>query len=196
MSFEHSVDASIKPVLTVRPEPAHGVQSRVQTADASSGREVSSAGESPAVAPDEDFSFYDLLDVINPLQHIPVVSSLYREITGDEIRGPARVLGGLLFGGPVGFVSAVANAVTVESSGRDIGENALAFVFGEDSPVDTSDLADAATPDLQEVGAELAAAPHFLADLADEGGGFGDTLDQREDAARKILAYVSERMTK
>ncbi|MEP4884867.1 MAG: hypothetical protein ABJ215_00715, partial [Alphaproteobacteria bacterium] len=38
--------------------------------------------------------FSTLLDIVNPLQHIPLVSSLYREITGDEISPSARIVGG------------------------------------------------------------------------------------------------------
>ena len=37
-----------------------------------------------AFGPD-GFTFLDMLDIINPLQHIPVVSTLYRAITGDTI---------------------------------------------------------------------------------------------------------------
>ncbi|MBT5013959.1 MAG: hypothetical protein HON02_05865, partial [Rhodospirillaceae bacterium] len=32
----------------------------------------------------DGFTFLDFLDIINPLQHIPVVGSLYRDMTGDE----------------------------------------------------------------------------------------------------------------
>ncbi|MGQ3031076.1 MAG: hypothetical protein ACT60Q_22290, partial [Ferrovibrionaceae bacterium] len=32
---------------------------------------------------DEGFSFKTVLDTINPLQHIPIVSTIYRELTGD-----------------------------------------------------------------------------------------------------------------
>ena len=34
---------------------------------------------------EEGLSFGDFLEIINPLQHIPVVSTLYRMVTGDEI---------------------------------------------------------------------------------------------------------------
>ena len=44
-----------------------------------------------------EFSFGDFLDIINPLQHIPIISSFYREITGDEISPHARVIGDTLF---------------------------------------------------------------------------------------------------
>ena len=131
MTFEHSVDPRIRPSIVPRAEPAHGVASRTQIAEA--GAADDGGPSSPAA--EDDFSFYDLLDVINPLQHIPVVSSLYREITGDEIKGPARILGGMLFGGPVGFVASAVNAIAVEASGRDLGEAAIATLFGDDAPV-------------------------------------------------------------
>src|SRR5699024_397736 len=76
----------------------------------------------------DGFSFTDLLDIINPLQHIPVVSTLYRKVTGDALDALPRLAGGTLFGGIAGAVSAVVNLVVKEASGGDIGENALAFV--------------------------------------------------------------------
>jgi hypothetical protein len=90
-------------------------------------RELGYDGES-----DGEFSFEDFLDIINPLQHIPVLSTLYREITGDEISATARVLGGTLFGGPTGFLSAAANALYEEIAGEDIGESVLAL-FSDDA---------------------------------------------------------------
>jgi hypothetical protein len=39
---------------------------------------------------DEGPTFAEFLDIINPLQHIPVVSTIYRAITGDQI-SPGRV---------------------------------------------------------------------------------------------------------
>ncbi|HEV7371081.1 MAG TPA: hypothetical protein VGO20_18420, partial [Arenibaculum sp.] len=56
-------------------------------------------------SPQSSLSFWDLLDVINPLQHIPVVGTIYRALTGDEISTPARVAGGTLYGGVVGFAA-------------------------------------------------------------------------------------------
>lgn len=76
---------------------------------------------------DEGFSFWDLLDVINPLQHIPVVSSIYRELTGDTIDAPARMAGGALFGGVFGFAAAAANSVLEAETGEDLGGHMMAF---------------------------------------------------------------------
>ena len=79
------------------------------------------------------FSFKALLDVINPLQHIPVVSSAYRAMSGEEIGFVPRVLGGALFGGPIGLVAALVNAIVKEASGRDLGETAVALVTDDAS---------------------------------------------------------------
>ncbi|HLO77091.1 MAG TPA: hypothetical protein VK196_11615, partial [Magnetospirillum sp.] len=87
-------------------------------------------------AGDEEPSFWDLLDVINPLQHIPVVSNIYRELTGDQIGVGARLVGGALFGGPIGLIASAVNCVVEESSGKDMGGHMLALFRdeGESSP--------------------------------------------------------------
>src|SRR3546814_621509 len=87
------------------------------------GHDGSSAG---------DLTFGDFLDIINPLQHIPVVSTLYRAITGDEISPHARILGDTLFGGPTGFLSSIANVLYEEIAGEDVGETVIALFTGED----------------------------------------------------------------
>lgn len=79
-------------------------------------------------APQEPFGFGDLLDIINPLQHIPVLNKLYRDMTGDTIRAPARVMGGALFGGPLGAAGSLINVVVEEETGKDVAGNAVAFI--------------------------------------------------------------------
>ena len=78
------------------------------------------------------FSFSDFLDVINPLQHIPIVSNLYRNLTGDDIGQVPRVIGGALFGGAIGFIASLLNAIVDEETGKDVGEHAVAVLFGGD----------------------------------------------------------------
>lgn len=51
---------------------------------------------------DDGLGFKDVLDLVNPLQHIPVVGNVYRNLTGDELAPGIRVAGGALFGGPLG----------------------------------------------------------------------------------------------
>ncbi len=81
----------------------------------------------------EDLSFWDFLDVINPLQHIPVVGSLYRELTGDTIRSEAKLAGGALFFGPVGLGLAALDVGVEEITGAPIDQHVIAMFNGEDA---------------------------------------------------------------
>lgn len=93
---------------------------------------VGKAAEPPARerATGADFLFH-LIDIVNPLQHIPIVSTIYRKITGDEIAPAARLLGGGLFAGPLGLIAATANIVAEGVTGRDFGERAIALFDSE-----------------------------------------------------------------
>ena len=81
------------------------------------------------------FSFYDMIDVVNPLQHIPVVNTVYRSITNDEIGTAARILGGGIFGGAIGATMGVLNAVVEQTTGQDIGTHVIDLVLKNDSDV-------------------------------------------------------------
>jgi len=79
---------------------------------------------------DNGFGFHDVLDAINPLQHIPIISTLYRAITGDKIDVAPRLIGGAIYGGFFGFLSEAVNAAVEDSTGHDIGENVRLALFG------------------------------------------------------------------
>ena len=89
----------------------------------------------------DGFNFLDILDVINPLQHIPFVSTLYRALTGDTIAPASRVAGGALFGGPIGAAVSLVNTIVGEWSGKDISDHVVAFFTGGDSDDDAPQLA-------------------------------------------------------
>jgi hypothetical protein len=75
-------------------------------------------------------SFKDVWQTINPLQHIPIIGSIYRALTGDVPTPTARALGGMLYAGPVGAILAgVAGAVT-EIAGGDPIEKSVARLNG------------------------------------------------------------------
>jgi hypothetical protein len=77
----------------------------------------------------DGFSFADLIDVVNPLQHLPLVSTFYRESTGDEIAIAPRVMGATLFFGPFGLAGALANVFVEGSTGKDIGEHMTSWIM-------------------------------------------------------------------
>lgn len=92
-----------------------------------------------------DMSFWDFLDIINPLQHIPIVSTVYREITGDTIQPSMRIMGDMLYGGVIGGMASIANAVVEQATGQDVGETVMASLgFGDgDHPAASTAVADA-----------------------------------------------------
>ena len=51
----------------------------------------------------------DALDIINPLQHIPLVSQYYRDWTGDDMGYISQVAGGALWGGSLGVATSFVN---------------------------------------------------------------------------------------
>lgn len=90
-----------------------------------------------------EFTFEDFLDLINPLQHIPVVSWIYRAITGDEIGTAPRLIGGALFGGPAGLLLAGAQAMVehvtgTEKEGGPVVAVARALFGGSEDGKDTA----------------------------------------------------------
>lgn len=90
------------------------------------------------------FSFDDFLDMINPLQHLPVISTLYREMTGDEMGPASRIVGGAIYGGPVGAGISVAEAVIEQATGDDVGGHIMALLQG--ASTGTVQTAAVATP--------------------------------------------------
>ncbi len=83
---------------------------------------------------DDGFSFLDLIDVVNPLQHLPVIGPLYRSLTGDTLDPLPRIAGSTLFFGPVGAGISVANVVVEQSTGKDVGGHVLALFDDQASP--------------------------------------------------------------
>jgi hypothetical protein len=82
---------------------------------------------------EDGFGLSDLLDVINPLQHIPVISSIYRNLTGDEISAAAKLAGGTLYGGPLGLVSAFVSGVVEDAAGTTLGDVIVAAFSDENN---------------------------------------------------------------
>jgi hypothetical protein len=81
-----------------------------------------------------EITFGELLSSLNPLQHIPVIGSLYREMTGEELHPAARVVGGALIGGPIGLVAAAFNALIEQATGRDAAGQVIALFTDKDAP--------------------------------------------------------------
>jgi hypothetical protein len=83
---------------------------------------------------ERSYSFRDILESVNPIQHLPIVGQMYRDATGTQLHPIARILGGAATG-PVGAVSAFANVAVESATGRDISGHVIDLVRGRhDTP--------------------------------------------------------------
>jgi hypothetical protein len=88
------------------------------------------------LGPDRQFGWDDFADLVNPLQHIPLVNIAYRAATGDRIYGAASLLD-LGFGPFAGF-GTVFQLAYESTTGENLEDKAVAAVFG---PRATDDMA-------------------------------------------------------
>lgn len=90
-------------------------------------------GNSPSQAgAGEDF-FHHLLDVVNPLQHLPVVGTIYRAVTGEHIGAVEKVAGDALYGGVWGAASSLADVTFEAITGKSVEDTVLAWFKGDDN---------------------------------------------------------------
>src|SRR5690606_4835202 len=80
----------------------------------------------------EEFSFEDVLDFINPLHLLPIVGPIYRELSGDTIGAVPRVMGDALYGGgllgaAVGAATALVDVGVEAATGKDMGGHLVAM---------------------------------------------------------------------
>ena len=135
---------------------------------------------SAATVPASEGGLSDFIDILNPLQHIPVLGNIYRAATGDTISATGHVLGGMLFGGPIGFLAGAASALFDILSGDPIAsETAIA----EASP--RASVAPASSPPASP------APPSSSALSATQSGERAIKLTARRDAANVPLVNGS-----
>lgn len=133
-----------------------------QYVPAAQNEDGESVAENPAFGED-GFGFDDFLDIINPLQHIPVISSLYREITGDEINPGSRMIGGTIFGGGIGLAISFVNSAIEDGTGKDVGEHVLGLFSPADTEITEETLAVAPKADEISAAAEKSSPTNEIA---------------------------------
>lgn len=85
---------------------------------------------------DDGLTFADVIDIVNPLQHVPILSSFYRKLTGDTIDPAIRIAGGALFGGPLGAIASTMAVAVNEARRAPVDE----------APAGDAQLAEPASP--------------------------------------------------
>lgn len=90
------------------------------------------------LGPDREFGWDDFADLINPLQHIPLINIAYRAISGDKIYGAASLLD--VGFGPLAGASTIFQLAYESTSGESLEDRAVAAVFGPRGTDDTAAL--------------------------------------------------------
>ena len=95
---------------------------------------VTVSGDKTPKADSGESFFHHVLDVINPLQHLPVVGSIYRAITGEHIGPVEKIAGDTLYGGLWGAVSSIADVAFESITGKSFEDTAMAWIKGDNTP--------------------------------------------------------------
>ncbi|HEX4637069.1 MAG TPA: hypothetical protein VH189_12855 [Rhizomicrobium sp.] len=109
-------------MMSPGPAGARPASLLAQSADASSPAATDSKPEQTH----EGF-FHHLWNVVNPLQHIPVIGTIYRAITGEHLDAVEKIAGDTLYGGLWGAVSSVADVAFEGLTGKNFEDTALAL---------------------------------------------------------------------
>lgn len=93
--------------------------------------------------PMQELTFDDVIDIINPLQHLPLIGMVYRELSGDEIKPAMQIAGGIAYGGPTGFLGAVGHVLFEAIFGDDISGTITGLFDGDEAAPASAQLAEA-----------------------------------------------------
>lgn len=170
--------------------PALDIMRHMDPAQLRSRESVAAPKAQAAQAGGEGFletAFDDLLDIVNPLQHLPVVGTLYRAITDDRIGTVAKVAGDALYGGLWGAVGAVADSAFEAVTGKDFGSTLLALA-GDALGLDDDKAAPVQVADAKPA-AKTAAVTNDSADVLAFGSALAAKGVDNELASRAMYAY-------
>lgn len=120
-----SVYSPIYHTMVMSPGPAGG-----KTPGASVPATAASSGAEQPAEPHESF-FHHLLDVVNPLQHLPIIGTIYRAITGEKLDAVEKIAGDTLYGGLWGAVTSVADVAFEGLTGKSFEDTAIALFKGD-----------------------------------------------------------------
>jgi len=118
-----SVYSPVYHAMVMSPGPAGG-----KTA----GTSTTAAADASQPAEQHESFFHHLWDVVNPLQHIPVIGTIYRAITGEKLDAVEKIAGDTLYGGLWGAVSSIADVAFEGLTGKSFEDTALALFKSDD----------------------------------------------------------------
>ncbi len=172
------------------PGPAR-TESRTEAQAAESVTSTATKAADTGVKEEEGF-FDHLLDVVNPLQHIPIIGTVYRAITGDKIGSVEKIMGGTLYGGMWGAISSIADVVFKGITGKSFEDTALSLLQSDGKAKAVKVAATPITGNISLPTAEIPGLPGTVADGLDVAA-FSNALSAKgvdsDTASRALYAY-------
>jgi hypothetical protein len=154
----------------------------------------------------QDESFFEhVLDVVNPLQHLPIIGTIYRAITGDKMGPVEKIAGDTLYGGMWGAIASIADVAFESITGKSFEDTALSLFKGDgkakttkiaQAPVTTSSSLPTPTfpalPSSTEAGASDGLDVAAFTNALSSKGVDGDTASRALYAYRRSMGLVGQ----
>ena len=80
------------------------------------------------------FTFRDIIDTLNPLQHIPFIGSKLREARGADMGALPRLAGGFLLGGGAGLAASATALAVKGAAGHTPDQIAMKLILPGQTP--------------------------------------------------------------
>lgn len=144
--FAHGIQTSFLDTATRARMKGTGTSSADATTTAPNAATAATSSADPAQTASNSapLSFDDIVDIVNPLQHLPIISTLYQHYANDPINTFPKIAGDTLYGGPIGLLTSVADTAFEKATGKSFGDTVLGWVTGDKTPGAGTALASAA----------------------------------------------------
>ena len=138
------------------------------------------------------YSFGDVIDAVNPLHHLPLVGYIYRGLTGDALHPASGIIGGGIYGGPLGAIMGTLNAISQIQTGKDLGGYALSLTGIGDDRKNPSFFANDPEARLNHV-AQAGYRPNNLEDISGTAFGFASLGGEMRHGVQAYEAVAAGR---
>ena len=116
-------------------DPSQKMMGRIQVAAPAPVVKVATADAAKTEGGEEKESFFQhILDVINPLQHLPIIGTIYRAATGERLDAVEKIAGDALYGGLWGAVTAAADVAFEAITGKSVEDTVMAWFKSDSTP--------------------------------------------------------------
>lgn len=182
--------------IPTRPAQAADTRASRSAQPPAAGPAAAAASPGKDAAEDDEFGFLDVLSMLNPLQYLPVVGSIYRSVTGDKIPETVRTVGSLvvsgLLGGVVGVAISAASTALQKLVGFDPDEMAQEALVSLGLADDPNAQAPVAAAQPRE---EIAATPSKLRSRAHRAA-YRLPVEGTSSRAQGVYVHAGEHVTR